>query len=356
MVKVKQKVNFKGKTVQVGMDVHHKQWNISIFLEGQLVRRFQQPPLVEAIVKHLKEQYPGARYLLAYEAGFCGFWISRKFKELGMECIVVNASDVPQTNKDLTQKNDPNDSRRIGEALSANMLRPINIPDIELESDRMLVRYRMRLQRDMNRSQVRIKSLLHQSGIIIPGSFAKGTWSNVFIQWLREIKIEQPSAKATLEFMIDQVLLLRAKLLEVMRSIRTLSKKSRYQKNYGILTSVPGIGPIVATTLLTEVGDINRFKNFYHFNSFIGFCPTEYSSGENERHGSMTRRHHSPLRELLIEATWVAISNDPSLTLAYQKLKVKVGGKRAIVKMARKLLNRIFTVWRNSEPYVKGLV
>src|ERR1039458_9772032 len=117
MVKVKQKVDFSGRTIQVGMDVHRKQWNISIFLDGQFVRRFQQPPSVEVLAKHLKEEYPGARFVLAYEAGFCGFWICRKLKELELECIVVNASDVPQTNKSLNQKNDPNDSRRIGEAL-----------------------------------------------------------------------------------------------------------------------------------------------------------------------------------------------------------------------------------------------
>lgn len=115
-----------------------------------------------------------------------------------------------------------------------------------------------------------------------------------------------------------------------MRGIRTLSLKSRYHKGYELLTSVPGAGPITAITLVTEIGDINRFKNFYHFNSFIGFCPTEYSSGDHERHGSMTPRYHSPLRELLTEATWVAVSSDPALTIVYQKLKQKIGGRELL--------------------------
>lgn len=355
MVKVKEKVNFKGKTIQVGMDVHRNKWNISIFLDGQFVRRFQQPADVAALAKHLKKEYPGAEFVLAYEAGYCGFWICRSLKEQGLDCIVVNASDVPQTNKELRQKNDPNDSRRIGAALSGNMLKPIHIPDIELESDRMLVRYRMRLQWDLSRCKSRIKSMLHQIGILIPPRFDNSNWSNVFIQWLQALKMEQDSAKATLDFMIDQVLQLRKKQLEVMRNIRLLSKKSRYEAKHELLMSVPGVGPIIAITLLTEIGDIDRFKNFYHFNSFIGFCPTEYSSGNSERHGSMTPRHHSPLRELLIEATWIAVSHDPALTIVYQKLKQKIGGKRAIVKMSRKLLNRIYTIWKKNEKYVKGV-
>jgi transposase len=355
MVKVKEKVNFSGKTIQVGMDVHRSNWNISIFLEGQFVRRFQQPADVSALSKLLKREYPGADFVLAYEAGFCGFWICRSLKEEGLHCIVVNASDVPQTNKDLSQKSDPNDSRKIGAALSGNMLKPIHIPDVELESDRMLVRYRMRLQRDLSRCKSRIKSMLHQLGIVIPPRFDNANWSNVFIQWLQALKMPQDSAKITLNFMIDQVLQLRQKQLEVMRGIRALSQNMRYHKDYELLTSVPGVGPITAITLVTEIGDINRFKNFYHFNSFIGFCPTEYSSGDHERHGSMTPRHHSPLRELLTEAAWVAVSNDPALTIVYQKLKQKIGGKRAIVKMSRKLLNRIYTIWRKNEKYVKGV-
>lgn len=60
MVKVKEKVNFSGKTIHVGMDVHRSNWNISIFLEGQFVRRFQQPADISALSKHLKREYPGA--------------------------------------------------------------------------------------------------------------------------------------------------------------------------------------------------------------------------------------------------------------------------------------------------------
>lgn len=95
------------------------------------------------------------------------------------------------------------------------MLKPIYIPDVELESDRILVRYRMRLQRDLTRCKSRIKSMLHQLGIVIPARFDNANWSNVFIQWLQALKMQQDSAKVTLNFMIDQVLRLRQKQLEV---------------------------------------------------------------------------------------------------------------------------------------------
>ena len=359
MLKVKQKVqkvNFKGKTIEVGMDVHHNKWNISIFLEGQYLRTFQQPAAPDLLIAHLKREYPGADYKLAYEAGFCGFWICRKLMEAGMDCMVVNASDVPQTNKGLLIKNDSNDSRRLGEALSGGMLRGFHVPDAELESDRSLVRYRLRLQRDLVRCKVRIKSMLHSMGIVIPQRFDNGKWSQVFIEWLKGLDMPHHSAKCTLSHMIEQVQSLRQKQLSVMKNLRQLIQSPRYKKNYTLLQSVPGIGPITAITLLTETGDIRRFSNFYRFNSFIGFCPSEHSSGEKERKGSMTPRHHSPLREMLIEAAWVAVRLDPALSLAYHQWKLRMGGKRAIVKIARRLLNRIYCIWLKQIAYEKGIV
>jgi transposase len=353
MLKVKQKVDFSGKKVEVGIDVHSKKWNVSLFLDGSFIKRFQQPPGVKTLPGHLKENYPGADYHLAYEAGFCGFWISRQFREEGMDCIVINPGDLPQTNKARNNKTDDRDSRAIGAALSGGMLKVIYIPSPEQESDRLLVRYRLRLQRDIGRCQLRIKSMLYQLGVNIPPKFKY--WTKAFIQWLKDLSLPFPTGRITLDYMIDQLLLLRQKMLAVLKNVRQLQERPKYQKQYDLLRSVPGIGPITAITLLTEIGDINRFGNFYRFNSFIGFCPTEYSSGEKERRGPMTFRHHAPLRELLIEASWTAIKHDPALTLAYEELKKKMGGKRAIVKIARKLLNRIFTIWKNQEIYEMGL-
>ena len=356
MLKVREKVDFTGKKIDLGLDIHHRNWNISVFLEGNFIKRFQQPAGVKPLAEFVKRNYPGATYRAAYEAGFCGFWISRQMKENGIECVVANPGDVPKTNKDRSAKTDDRDSRTIGEALSGGMLKPIHVPSPQQESDRSLVRYRLRIQRDITRCKLRIKSFLAYYGINIPQPFDNSHWSMLFIQWLKELSLPFPSAKEALNYMIDHLLLLRPQLLAVTRSLRALYQRDDYFKSYELLTSVPGIGPITAVTLMTEIGDINRFKNFYHFNAFIGFCPTEHSSGEKERRGSMTFRHHAPLRELILEGTWVAVRNDPALTLAYEEQKKKIGGKRAIIKIARKLLHRIFAVWRSGEKYQLGIV
>lgn len=158
------------------------------------------------------------------------------------------------------------------------------------------------------------------------------------------------------QMITDDVVMLRQRLLAINKEIRKLSKTPKYLKNFEILTSTPGIGLITAMTLLTEVGDIRRFKNFSQFNSFIGLYPSEFSSGEKILKGKMTKRSHKAIRSLIIEAAWIAIGKDPTMALKYKELTETKTGKRAIVVIARKLLNRIYTIWNNQQTYVKAVV
>jgi transposase len=92
-------------------------------------------------------------------------------------------------------------------------------------------------------------------------------------------------------------------------------------------------------------------------NLFIGgFCPDTDSSGDTERDKGITTRSHKQLRSILIEAAWKAIRVDPALLEAYTKLTKRMTGKKAIVRIARKLLRRMRAVLLTAMPYEKGVV
>jgi len=356
MTKIQKKADFTGQTIYVGMDVHLKNWNITLYHGQQYLRKFQQESNPDVLIKHLRANYPNAHFKLAYEAGFCGFWIQRSFERAGMECIVVNAADVPQTDKGTKTKTDTTDSRRIGLALSGGMLTPIHIPDEQTESDRCIVRYRYKLRNDLTRSKVRIKSHLHKCGIKLPAEFAKSKFTAAFIKWLKALEIPHHFSKLTLNRMIEHVEYLQGQILQLTRDLRVLVRTERYQGQAKLLMSVPGIGSLSALTLLTELGTIKRFKTFYHLNSFVGLCPTEFSSGESERKGSITPRHHSLLRSLMIEMAWSAVRLDPAMTLAYNDYLKRMTGKRAIIRIARRMLSRIYHILLKQQSYEKGIV
>lgn len=76
-----------------------------------------------------------------------------------------------------------------------------------------------------------------------------------------------------------------------------------------------------------------------------------YSSGEHENVGDITMRKHDKLRSLLIEASWIAVRQDPAMTLAYEEYRKKMVPSKANVKIARRLVNRIFFVMKNNVMY-----
>ena len=349
--------NFTDQTIYVGLDVHKRSWNAALYLNDQYLRNVHQPPSPQALHKFLQTNYPGAEYVCAYEGGKFGYWIQRQLKSKGVECIVVNPADIPSTHKDEVSKTDPRDARGIAMALQCGQLRGIYIPSQQQEADRSLVRQRKKIWRDLVRCKNRIKGFLDYTGVELPDKFNNSNWSKNFLTWLKEIQFEYSSSRTTLDYMINEMELLRKELLSISNDIRKLMRSKGYKKLYYLLRTITGIGPLTSALLITEISDMKRFSNFYQLNSFIGLLPTEHSSGERESRGRLTIRRHRQLRSDLIECAWTAKRTDPALQLFYhQQLQRGKEPKLIIVKIARKLLSRIRYVWLNEKPYERGVV
>ena len=103
--------------------------------------------------------------------------------------------------------------------------------------------------------------------------------------------------------------------------------------------------------LLTEIIDMKRFKKLDNLCAFVGLMPSCNSSGDKESTGKMINRRNKYIRHLLIEATWIAVRKDPAILAAFNKASKRMRKTKAIIIMARKLLNRIRFVWNNNKPY-----
>jgi transposase len=130
---VTKKIDFTGQNLFIGLDVHKKSWSVTILVNGTEHRTFTQPPDPDSLLSYLNRSFPGANYNSAYEAGFCGYAIHRRLKELGIKNIVINAADIPTSQKDKLQKRDPVDSRKIASSLEKGSLHGIHVFDREQE-------------------------------------------------------------------------------------------------------------------------------------------------------------------------------------------------------------------------------
>jgi transposase len=348
------KIDFRNQNIYVGFDVHLKSWKVTILTEKVALKTFSQDPKPELLYEYLKRNFPGGIYHSAYEAGFCGYWIHNKLKSLGINSIVVNAADIPTTNKERVQKEDKRDSKKIARSLRSGDLKAIYVPGLSTIEDRSLLRARATMVKDLTRFKNRIKSFLYFHGIDFPESFSKpqSHWSKKFMIWLESIELTEESGKITLNSFIHQSKNLRATVLDLTKQIQKLSQTEAYQNNVKLLRSLPGIGVLTAMTILTELETIMRFGNLDKLCCYIGLVPSTNSSGEKEITGDITSRGHSVLRNAIIESSWVAVRHDPVLLKSHLEYCKRMEPNESIVRIAKKLLSRIKFVMKNQQPYV----
>lgn len=349
-------ISFKGQNIYVGIDVHLKSWSVTVLSENSVLKRFVQDPDPDALHKFLTRNYPDADYHSVYEAGFCGFWIHERLTALGIENIVINPSDVPTTAGERIQKTDAVDSAKLARSLRARELKGIYIPDSTSLEVRSLIRLRSTITKDVTRQKNRIKSHLRFLGYEIPTEYCNRYWPKRFITWLRELDMKTQSGRQSLDFMLDLLDNLRKEKLDMTRALRALSRTEQYEEPLELVMSVPGIGQQVGMALLAEIVDIKRFKDAEHLAKFVGLVPMCHSSGENEGVGDITIRKHAFLRTLIIEAGWQAVRQDPAMTMAFESYCKRMKPSKAIIKIARKLVNRIYFVMKWQTPYVTSVV
>ena len=350
----KNTISFKGQKIFIGIDVHKKNWDVAVAPEVGVIKRHPQKASAHELFVFLKKHYPDGDYLAVYESGFTGFSTYYALKDVGINCIVIHAADVPTTQYEEVMKTDKVDSVKLARTLKAGLLKGVYVRERDNLDDRSVIRIRKTIQKDLSSYRVRIKHLLHNNGVSIPERFEKSGsyWSRAFMRWLKEDVNLLSSSKNSLNLLISQVEAIRSTLLESTLLMRELSQTERYKKNVDLLTTIPGIGVTIAMCILTEVYDVSRFRNEREFASYLGLIPTTHSSGEKTMHGEMTFRGNKQLSTMVIEAAWVAIGQDVGLGSLYQHYRERLKPQEAIVRIARKLSNVIFAVLKNRTGYV----
>lgn len=122
-----------------------------------------------------------------------------------------------------------------------------------------------------------------------------------------------------------------------------------------LLQSIPGIGPTIAGSLIAEIGEIGRFRSGKAVVAYVGLDPKVKQSGASLKHNTgITKRGSAHLRRTIFIAATIAQRHDPELKSYYDKKKQE--GKRykeATIAVARKLIYRVYAVWKRQTPYLK---
>ncbi|MGB7978754.1 MAG: IS110 family transposase [Chlamydiales bacterium] len=337
--------NYTNKTVYLGMDVHKKTYAVTAICDGQVVKKDTLKADPAILVAYCKKYFIGAKIESAYEAGFCGFYLHRCLKAQGITNIVVDAAGMEVAVGDRV-KTDKRDSLKLATHLSVGRLRGIRVPSVEREDYRAVTRLRETFTRQRSRFACQLKSLLFQHGLIRADDKKK-----ISEKWAKVL--ETMPLSAGLKFAIANYLAqwrqMTAKIKEINRELAVQAQKDGAIE--AIYRSVPGIGEVSARVLANELEDTLQFSNEKTLFSYTGLTPSEYSSGEHVRQGHITRHGKPILRKILVQTAWKAIGIDSSLEEIFLRLSTRIGKKRAIIGIARRLIGRIHACFRTGELY-----
>jgi transposase len=140
---------------------------------------------------------------------------------------------------------------------------------------------------------------------------------------------------------------------EIKSTDRAIVEAGARHEEVRLLTSITGVGVYSALVIFAEIRDGSRFPTEDHVFSYAGLVPRVHQSGNEQYHGRITKEGSKYLRWILVEAARVHVQRCPEskITKHYEKLRRKRGEKIAIVAAARKLLQAIYYMLRNREPF-----
>ena len=238
---------------------------------------------------------------VAYEAGPCGYDLFRLLSRIGVACDVIAPSLVPVRAGDRV-KTDRRDAKKLVRLYRAGELSFVQPPSPEQEGLRDLVRCRDDLRRARTAARHRVaKQLLRHGHIYRDG---KKSWTKQHQAWLCRQRLADPLAQRALEHMVSHLDAVDAQLQALDHELEQVATTEPWADPVRWLCSFRGIGLVTALGLLAEIGDFRRFGHPRELMSYLGLTPSEYSSGDQQHRGHITKCGNRHARRLLVEAAW----------------------------------------------------
>ncbi|HYJ78865.1 MAG TPA: IS110 family transposase [Longimicrobiaceae bacterium] len=327
----------------VGMDVHKDTVTIAVF-EGsaQGAREVVQLPNdTRRLHRYLGRLGDRGEIRACYEASGAGYVLERAMRRWGYGCDVIAPSLIPQR-PGHRRKHDRYDAMELARLYRAGALVVVQVPTEAQERVRDVVRCRERFQQEILQTRHSILKFLRRRDRV----FREGKhWTKRHWGWLQGLL--KPGELAAEDHLVlsEYMGLLKFKLdrrEELDRWIEEQALAPYYQVRVSRLRCFRGIDTHAAMVLVSEIGDWSRFARAEQLMSWLGLVPSERSSGDRERRGSITKAGNSRCRHVLVQAAWNH-QHPPRVSAALRKRQVEQDPE--VIAHAWKAQQRLYKLW-----------
>ncbi len=337
---------------KVGCDVH-KRYSVFAVLngEGRLCQQAKvdhHPGAIRGFVATLPPGTP-----VAVESVGHWYWVVDEIEAGGGVPLLVHAARA-RWMMGRGNKTDKLDAAGLARLLQAGTLPTVWLPPGEVRDARELPRTRMGLVQQRTRLKNRVQATLARYALSLEGVgdvFAPGCRGRL----LARIAQLPPETRRCTEQVLALIDELQAQIEGLEARIRARVKETPTLR---LLTTLPGVGDILAIVIAVEMGSVERFPGAGHFASYAGLTPRVYSSGGRVRHGRMRREANLYLKWAFIEAANVVARyhthpkwRERHVTRLYLRLRRRKGHRVAVGAVARHLAEAAYHVVKRGEPY-----
>jgi transposase len=326
----------------VGIDDAADRLDIAVFYGNETLPRHEYPVVNDPqglgrLIKRLKAM-PG-EVRCVYEAGVNGYHLYRVFEKHRIACDVVAPALTPRKPGDRVKTNKI-DARKLATMHRSGDLTSIKVPKEEQEAVRDLMRGREDALEDLQMTRHRLGGFLLRRGL----RYRDGKpWTQGHLKWLKGLSFENQNLQQVLEeyrLALDEAAE-RLKRFEV--RVEEAAEKEPYKKVAALLMGLRGVKVITAMTIIAESVDLKRYLTAPGYMDAIGLVPSEFSTGNKRRQGSITKTGNAHLRRILVESAW-HYRWAPGLSKAMkQRRKDLPADVLAIVRKADQRLHKKYT-------------
>lgn len=335
-----------------GLDVSMKTTAICIVdQQGEILFESEVDSTPEAITKALLKNSQTLERI-GLESGPLSHHLTKELLEFGLPVECVDARHLNAFLSVKVNKTDRNDAHGIAEAMRCNAVKQVHLKSDEALTVNAVVNMRESLVETRVKLTNTLRGILKPFGIRSLGSSVSCI---NFIIRCREAVSDLPSAiKDACQslFYVLEKIYMQIELMD-----KRLRRLASGDEDVKLLMSAPGVGPVTALRFKAAIDDIKRFSDSKAVGAYAGLTPKQYSSGEVNRQGRISKQGSKRLRRTLVEAAGVLLSRTKKwskLKAWGMKLSRKKGFRKAVVAVARKLAVILYRMLETRQQFSYG--